>query len=324
MTGEMAISTFVAFLFLIRYLAGPMIGFGWTISLMQRGRASLERVYNLLETPVDIFDAHDARTADGLGRIEVRGLEFEYASTESEAGERQGLHDVSFTLEPGQTLGVFGPVVAGKTTLARLLTRLYEPPRGSVFLDGVDVRDIQLGSLREQIVLAPQETFLFSSTVERNVALALDEVPPRERIEHFSKLAHLHDEVLEFDAGYETMLGERGVNLSGGQRQRLAIARAIAADPRVLVLDDCLSAVDAQTEDAILRSLREVFDGRTGIVVSHRVRAVRDCDAILVLEGGHPTGYGTHEELLAQGGYYAQIAQQQVGPRDDPGTEVTS
>lgn len=318
-SGEIAVGTFVAFLFLIRYLAGPMIGLGWTISLIQRGRASLGRLRRLLEEPVEIFDAADAVAVDASGRIEIRDLDFAYRSTEGGHDEelQGGLHVPALTVEPGQTLGVFGPVGAGKSTLARLLTRMYEPPRGTVFLDGVDVRDITLDSLRSQIVLAPQETFLFSSTVERNVALALDDVPPRDEIERYAKLAHLHDEVFDFDAGYETMLGERGVNLSGGQRQRLAIARAIAADPRVLILDDCLSAVDAETEAAILASLREVFTGRTGIIVSHRVRAVRDCDTIVVIEDGHLTAVGDHDALMRGGGYYAQIAAQQRGEDAD-------
>ena len=310
-SGQMAVGTFVAFLFLIRYLSGPMIGFGWSISLVQRGRASLRRVDDLLDADVSIVDAPDAKAVEAAGKVEIRNLTFEYPVAGDVDGEA-ALTDVSFAVEPGKTLGVFGPVGAGKSTLARMMTRLYEPPVGTVFLDGVDVREVALDSLREQIVLAPQETFLFSSTVERNVALALDDVPPRTEIEEFARLAHLHEEVEGFEQGYDTMLGERGVNLSGGQRQRLAIARAIAADPAVLVLDDCLSAVDAETEDAILSNLRKVFEGRTGVIVSHRVRAVRDCDDIIVMEGGRVTARGTHAELLGKGGYYAEIAAQQM------------
>lgn len=325
-SGEIAIGTFVAFLFLVRYLSGPMIGLGWAISLFQRGRASMGRVRRLLQTPVEVFDVVSPREVDVVGHLEVRALSFAYAGPRVsdddepagltqevvEEGPIEALRDITFTVEPGTTLGIFGPVGSGKTTLARLLARLYEPPRGTVFLDGVDVRDMALSSLREQLVIAPQETFLFSSTVERNVALALDEVPSREEIIEYARLAHLHEEVEEFSGGYDTMLGERGVNLSGGQRQRLAIARAIAADPRVLVLDDCLSAVDAETEDAILENLRTVFAGRTGVIISHRVRAVRDCDAIVVIEEGGMSDYGTHAELMSREGYYSNIAAEQL------------
>ncbi len=313
--GQIGVGTFVAFLFLIRYLSGPMIGLGWAISLFQRGRASMGRVQRLLDEPIEVTDAPDAVEAAASGDISIRGLTFGYGDDEPV------LSDVDLTIPAGTTLGVFGPVGSGKTTLARLLTRMYEPPRGTVFLDGVDVRDISLDSLRRQIVLAPQETFLFSNTVERNLTLVRDnkqdDITDREQVIEFAKLAKLHGEVGEFSDGYETMLGERGVNLSGGQRQRLAIARAIAADPQLLVLDDCLSAVDANTEHAILENLRRVFAGRTGIIISHRVRAVRDCDAIVVLDGGGAADYGTHDELMARPGYYQTIAREQLAIEKD-------
>ncbi len=318
--GTMTIGTFVAFLFLVGFLSGPMIGFGWSVTLFQRGRASLTRLDRFLAEQVDIDDAPDATELPdgGEGRIEVRGLTFAYAARPDEDGDGADerpratgpvLHDVSFTLEPGRTLGIIGPVGAGKTTLVNLITRLYDPPPGTVLVDGHDVRDITLASLRARVVLAPQDTFLFSDTVSRNVLLGLDASDPDPR--HFARLAHLADEIDALPRGYDTLLGERGVNLSGGQRQRLAIARAIATDPGVLVLDDCLSAVDARTEEAILRNMREVFAGRSGIVVSHRVAAVRDCDHILVLEGGRVTACGTHTELVAGGGYYARTAEAQ-------------
>jgi ATP-binding cassette subfamily B protein len=326
-SGQIGVGTFVAFLFLIRYLSGPMIGLGWSISLFQRGRASLGRVRRLLDEPIEVTDAPDAIDVAEAGRISIRGLTFGYGDDEPV------LSDVDLEIPAGTTLGVFGPVGSGKTTLARLLTRMYEPPRGTVFLDGVDVRDISLDSLRRQIVLAPQETFLFSNTVERNLTLVRkntmvrnnverDLVDEREQIIEFAKLAKLHGEVEEFSQGYETMLGERGVNLSGGQRQRLAIARAIAADPQILVLDDCLSAVDANTEHVILENLRRVFAGRSGIIISHRVRAVRDCDAIVVLEDGGAADYGTHDELMARQGYYQMIAREQLAIEDDEDARV--
>jgi len=201
-------------------------------------------------------------------------------------------------------------VGSGKSTLAKLLVRLYEPPEGTVLINGHDVRDIGLEALRRQIVLAPQDTFLFSDTVARNVLMASpddDAVP-----EEFTELASLHSELQELEEGYDTMLGERGVNLSGGQRQRLAIARAIASKPSMLILDDCLSAVDARTEEAILGNLRRVFDGRSGMIISHRVRAVQRCDQIIVLDAGRVIERGTHDELVAKGGYYARIHAEQT------------
>ncbi len=194
--------------------------------------------------------------------------------------------------------------------------RLYDPPLGTIYLDGVDIRDLSVSSLRTSVVLAPQETFLFSDTVERNVALAID--GDAEGAEHYTQLARLHAEVVDLPEGYQTMLGERGINLSGGQRQRLAIARAIATDPRVLILDDCLSAVDARTEDEVLDNLREVFAGRTGIVVSHRVRAVERCDRIVVLREGAIVEAGTHDELVSRDGYYARTAREQASDDHEP------
>ncbi len=299
-SGAMSVGTFVAFLFLVGNLSGPMVGFGWSVSLLQRARASLRRIEGLLHEPVEIADAPGARPAAGPGHLAVDALTFAYGNA------APALADVSFDLPPGRRLGVIGPVGSGKTTLVSLLVRLYDPPPGTVRLDGVDVRGLTLDSLRRAVVLAPQDTFLFGDTVARNVLLAEESKGHDPRA--LAALAQVAGEVEALPQGYDTLLGERGVNLSGGQRQRLAIARALGADPRVLVLDDCLSAVDARTEGAILENLERAFAGRSGIVVSHRVRAVRGCDEILVLTGGRVVARGTHDELLAQGGYYAEIA----------------
>ncbi len=318
----LGLGTFVAFLFLVSYLSGPMIGFGWAVSLFQRGRASLGRIEELWATEVEIEDAPEATEATGAGALSIRDLSFEYAAprvVEDEDAEEgaeevehvgpvRALEGVSVEVGAGQTLGVIGPVGSCKSTLSRLLVRLYEPPEGSVKLDGQDVRDLTLASLRRDVVMAPQDTFLFSDTVARNVLMAAS---GDDDATTYTRLSALHDEIGELSEGYATMLGERGVNLSGGQRQRLAIARAIAADPKVLILDDCLSAVDARTEEAILEGLRRVFEGRTGVIISHRVRAVQRCDQIIVLEAGRVIESGTHDELLAADGYYAQIAAEQ-------------
>lgn len=307
--GTTTPGSFVAFLFLVRYLAGPMIGFGWTISLFQRGRASLHRLEKFMAERVEIYDAEGATQAKGGGELRVQGLSFSYEAGPEEALS-PALHGIDFTLKPGKSLGVIGPVGSGKSTLVNMLVRLYEPPIGTVFLDGRDVRELTLRSLREHVVLAPQESFLFGDTVSRNVTMARGELSQQE-VEKFTKLASLHEELENLSSGYGTLLGERGVNLSGGQRQRLALARAMAAQPRVLVLDDCLSAVDARTEEEILHNLQEVLQGRTGIIVSHRVCAVQGCDEILVLEEGRISERGKHEDLVNAGGYYAEIAQEQ-------------
>ncbi len=348
----MSIGTFVAFLFLVGYMSGPMMGFGWSVSLFQRGRASMRRIDALLAEPIDIVDAPNARVAravatdadhTNVGGIEVHNLTFRYPervlhlddadadttddkksakNTPDEQDEdapivptrELALQNITLSVAPGETLGIIGPVGSGKSTLAKLLVRLYDPPAGAVSLDGDDVLELTLASLRETIVVAPQDTFLFSDTVERNVTMAASDLDP---VQTFTRNAHLHDEILELKHGYETMLGERGVNLSGGQRQRLAIARSIAANPKVLVLDDCLSAVDAKTEEAILASLREVFENRTGIIISHRVCAVQGCDKIAVLEEGRLVAHGTHAQLREGDGYYARIAREQgVGTPD--------
>ncbi|MFT6399177.1 MAG: ATP-binding cassette subfamily B protein [Bradymonadia bacterium] len=243
----------------------------------------------------------------GDGGVEIRDLTFSYPQIRSEE-RSDALRGLSLTLPAGQTLGVIGPVGSGKSTLGALLVRLYDPPPGTLFVDGVDVLDVKLASLRESVVLAPQDTFLFSDTVSRNITLSGQRDVD---VEEMTRLAHLHKEVLALKHGYDTMLGERGINISGGQRQRLAIARAIAAQPPVLILDDCLSAVDAKTEEAILANLREVFEGRTGIIISHRVCAVQGCDNVLVLEDGAMSDFGTHKELLSRDGYYSRIAAEQ-------------
>ncbi len=310
--GALSIGAFIAFLFLVRQLSGPMIGFGWAVSLFQRGRASHHRLEELHAEPLTILDAPDARPSAGPGRLTLHDLTFTYPKRPDEPSAPQAaLRGVSLEVEPGQRVGIIGPVGSGKSTLVSLLTRLYEPPAGSILLDGEDIREVKLEELRGRIVLAPQETFLFSDTVARNIDLTQPHPSP-ESIRRLLELACLRDEIDALPQGIDALLGPRGVNLSGGQRQRLAIARAIGAAPDLLILDDCLSAVDSRTEDAILANLDVIFAGRAGIIVSHRVAAVSRCDLIVVLQGGQITQRGTHDALLRAPGYYAEIAREQT------------
>ena len=224
---------------------------------------------------------------------------------------------VSFELPPGQTLGIFGPVGSGKTTIATLLTRLYDPPAGTIFVDGVDIRELTLSSLRRQIVLAPQETFLFSTTVTRNIGLAQDAVDEGSdgmaELARFSQLAHLHDEVHNFIDGYDTLLGERGVNLSGGQRQRVAIARVMLKDAPILLLDEATSALDSEVESVIQRDLYRLMEGKTVIAIAHRLSTIAAMDRLIVMDQGRIVETGSHAELIAMNGLYARLWSHQSG-----------
>jgi ATP-binding cassette subfamily B protein len=267
----------------------------------------MQRIDELLSTPPSIADHPEPIVpTEFRGEIELRDLTFRYPGEEREPA----LRDVSLRVAAGSTLGVVGPVGSGKTTLASLIPRLFEVEDGHVFVDGVDVNRIPLRTLRSQIAMVPQESFLFSMTLADNVAFGLRQ-PDAARVRRSAQRAQLEKDLAELPEGYDTVVGERGVMLSGGQRQRTALARALALDPRILILDDTLSAVDAETEAAIQRELESVFRGRTVIVVSSRVSSVRTADRIVVLDGGRIVESGSHEELLGRGGLYARLASEQ-------------
>lgn len=310
---RITLGDFVAFSRYLVLLSWPMIAFGWVINIVQRGIASWQRMLEVMDTvPAIADDAVDpsAVTRPVEGRIDVRHLTFTFPGASTPV-----LSDVSFSVEPGQTVAFVGATGSGKSTLVQLLPRMYDPPPGTVFLDGIDVRHLPLSRLRRAMGVVPQEPFLFSETVADNIALgAAEGMPPdevRARVVEAARIAGLETDVAGFADGLDTMVGERGITLSGGQKQRAAIARALCVDPRVLILDDALSAVDTTTEEAILHRLRDVRRARTCLMVAHRVSTVRDADQILVLHEGRIVERGTHDSLVAAGGLYAAMDRRQ-------------
>ena len=330
MSGRITVGELVAFNAYLAQLAWPMIAFGWVTNLLERGLASWKRMLLVMETVPAIRDEdqglgirdlglEQSRESRGrraglasedsplTGAIEFRHLTFRY-------GERDVLQDVSFKVRAGETVAIVGGTGSGKSTLVNLLPRIQDPPRGTVFIDGRDVRDIPLSDLRGAIGFVPQEPFLFSETLAQNVAFGvpgLDETHP-ERVEAAATIARLDKDVRDFPQGYQTMVGERGITLSGGQKQRAAIARAVVIDPRILILDDALSAVDTYTEEEILSRLRDVMKARTAIIISHRISTVREADQIVVLHEGRLVEKGKHEELIRLGGVYAELHKKQL------------
>lgn len=307
--GRISLGSFVAFAGYLGMLVWPLTSISWLINMLQRGRASLDRLAALLGEEPDVQELPGAVSPGRLtGRIEVRKLTFTYPGA-----TRPALAEVSLTVEPGQVVGIVGRTGSGKSTLAMLLLRLYDSPEGTVFYDGIDIRTIRLDELRRQIGYVPQDNFLFSLSIADNIAFGMeaDGRALDERVQRAARLAHIHDDVAAFPDGYASLVGERGIALSGGQKQRTAIARALIKDPRILIIDDALSAVDAETEQQILEDLRRMLRGRTAIIITHRLSAVCDADQIVVLDEGAIVERGTHPELLAGGGLYARIYERQ-------------
>ena len=327
--SPLTLGQFTQFALTLERLAWPMLSIGMIANMLQRGLASWGRLQEIFAAQPRIRDNAQTdtsiRTLSGDISYEHAGLSFE---------GRRVLHDITLHVPAGQTLGITGPTGSGKTVLAQLITRLADVTEGTVKVDGVDVRRIPLATLRENIAVVPQEPFLFSDTIANNVSFGLNnedypkvetrkfvndttapssqDVPPdMDVVRRAAEIAGLASEVDAFPQGYDTMLGERGVTLSGGQRQRTALARAIAREPRILILDDSMSAVDTETESRILQGLRQVQQGRTVLLIGHRVSTLRNADHIVVLEAGRIIEQGSHDELLAAGGHYADLERRQ-------------
>ena len=312
--GRMTVGELVAFNTYLMMLGWPMIAFGWVTNLLQRGMASWKRMADVLDAQPAITDAHVSASplASIRGAIEFRHLTYRY-------GDVEVLHDVSLTIPAGTTTAIVGATGSGKSTLLSLLPRLHEPPPATVFIDGVDVREIPLATVRGAIGFVAQEPFLFSASVADNIAFGLPRAESRglprtepTLIEEAAATARLDKDIETFPKGYDTLVGERGITLSGGQKQRTAIARALVISPAILILDDALSAVDTHTEEEILQRLSRVMRQRTSIIVSHRVSTVRGADQIVVLDQGRVAESGTHETLVRRGGLYAELYRKQL------------
>jgi ATP-binding cassette subfamily B protein len=308
--GQISVGQFVTFQLFLGKLTWPMIALGWVINLAQRGTASLIRIQKILDAEPAIRDVEPlADPGEIRGAVAFRGLTFAYA--QNGEGEAPVLADIDLRVAAGQTVAIVGRTGAGKTTLLSLIPRLIDPPEGTLAVDGADVRRMPLARLRGAIGMVPQETFLFSASIRDNIALGRPDASVEE-VARAARLAALESDLAGFPRGLDTMVGERGLTLSGGQKQRVALARALLREPRILLLDDCLSAVDTQTEELILGNLRKVFEGRTVFLVSHRISTVKDADLILVLDHGRIAERGSHSQLIATGGLYADLHQRQL------------
>ena len=312
LNGTISVGSFVAFGMYLGMLTWPLIALGWVINLFQRGAASMARLLQVLDAKPKLTESAEPRTLPtaSAGRsIEFRNVGFHYP-TEADQPVRWVLRGITFTVPAGATIGVVGATASGKSALMDLVPRLFDPQEGEILIDGVPIRELELSALRREIGYVPQESFLFSDAIGSNIAYGTDDDGSGPWA---AEIAQLSDTIKSFPGGYDTMLGERGINLSGGQKQRAALARALARRPSIVLLDDALSAVDTHTEAEILHSLRDALAGRTAMIASHRISAIRDATWIVVLDEGHIVEQGRHAELIAAGGrYWTLLSRQQL------------
>lgn len=308
MAGTMLLGDFIAFNAYLGLMMWPARALGMVIVFMQRGAASMDRLTNIFRTEPEIVDREGAIELDEIkGNIEFKNVSFKYAEDLPYA-----LKDISFKLEPGKTLAILGRTGSGKSSIVNVLLRLYDINEGEILVDGHEVKDVTLNSLRENISYVPQDDFLFSKTVKENIEFHYEHELDDEMIEKYAKIAGVYDDIIEFKDGFDTILGERGVTLSGGQKQRVSIARALAKEKNVLIMDDSLSAVDTQTEEEILKNLNTDEADVSKIIISHRVSTIKDADEILFIEDGAIVERGTHDELVSLGGRYNKLYEDQL------------
>ncbi len=308
--GEISIGVIAEFIMYVNMLTWPVAVVGWVTSIIQQAEASQKRINEFLNQRPEIENT--ATEKHRLkGAIEFKNVSFTYDDTNITA-----LKNINLKINPGQTLGILGKTGSGKSTLINLLTRSYDIDHGTITLDKIAIKDVNLNSLREQIGMVPQDSFLFSDTIKTNISFGLENAS-MEQIEQAAKNAYIHDNIIKFKHGYDTFIGERGVTLSGGQKQRIAIARAIIKNPEILIFDDCLSAVDTKTEEIILRNLYTVSRHKTTLIVSHRISSLKNADVIIVLDQGNILQKGTHNQLVNIDGYYKNLYEQQLLEKEE-------
>jgi ATP-binding cassette subfamily B protein len=310
LTDQLSFGKFVSFTFYINLFVWPMIAVGWVYNIFQRGIASTKRVLELFSTESDIHIAASSpqKTCTISDCIEFKNLTFKYNENTPEV-----IRNINLKIPSGGSLGIIGKPGSGKTTLISLLFHLYPLNKDSLFIDGTDINEIPLELLRTSISYVPQDSFLFSDTIRDNIAFGTKASIDQKEIERVASLASIHEDILKFKNGYDTVVGERGITLSGGQKQRIALARALLSDSPLLILDDALSAVDASTERIIQNNLMNQFKNRTVIIIAHRISTVRQCDTIIVLSNGSITEQGTHDQLLLNNGFYTRVYGLQYG-----------